>query len=49
MEPVKDVIAGLELLVDLPMWSLVGQKEETKKSKQIIVVGTAAAAAADPW
>ena len=26
----EDVITGLEFPLDLPMWSLVGQKDETK-------------------
>ena len=30
--PVEDVITGLEFPVDLPMWSLVGQQDETKKT-----------------
>ena len=29
--PAEDVVTGLEFLVDLPMWSLVGQQDETKK------------------
>ena len=33
--PAEDVITGLEFLVDLPMWSLVGHQNETKKNKNI--------------
>ena len=32
-QPAEDVITGLEFLVDLPMRSLVGQQDETKKDK----------------
>ena len=30
--PVEDVITGSEFLVDLPMWSLLGQQDEKKRS-----------------
>ena len=30
--PVEDVITGLEFLVDLPMQSLMGQQDKTKKN-----------------
>ena len=41
--PAEDVIAGLEFLINLPMWSLVGQQDEEKvpyqKFRQSIAKG----------
>ena len=31
----EDVITGLEILVDLPIWSLVSQQDETKIKKEL--------------
>ena len=34
--PSEDVITGLEFLVDLPIWSLVGQQDEKKSAAPLL-------------